>query len=172
MTGYLSERLEHVHGHDRFDCGVRPLNDWLLREAHRAQRSDTARSYVWIRADSLTVVGYYAITPTEVLKADLPRSLAGGVSVVPGYLLGRLALDRSLHGSGLGNWLLHDALEKTVQASELAGGRIIVVDAINDAAAAFYAHHGFRAIKGNPRRLILKVSTARAILDDTAAKPE
>ncbi|MFL6052808.1 MAG: GNAT family N-acetyltransferase [Actinoallomurus sp.] len=141
MTPFLSERLEHVHDHDRFDYGVGSLNDWLLREAHRAQRSDTARSYVWIKEGSLSVVGYYAITPTEVVKADLTRSLAGGVSVVPGYLLGRLALHRSLHGSGVGSWLLHEALETAIKASELAGGRIIVVDAIDDYAAAFYTHH-------------------------------
>ncbi|MEV5704365.1 GNAT family N-acetyltransferase [Actinoallomurus sp. NPDC052274] len=148
-----------------------PLNDWLLREAHRAQRSDTARSYVWIEEGSLVVVDHYAITPTEVLKTELPRSLTGGMSVVPGYLLGRLALDRSLHGAGLGNWLLYDALETAVNASEVAGGRIIVVDAIDDHATAFYMHHGFRAIKGNPRRLVLKMATARALLDETAPKP-
>lgn len=171
MTGYRTEQLHHVHEHERFDCGTAPLNDWLLREAHRAQRSDTARSYVWIEEDALAVVGYYAITPTEVLKTELSRSLAGGLSVVPGYLLGRLALDRSLHGSGLGGWLLYDALETAVNACELAGGRIIVVDAVDDHAAAFYTHHGFRAVKGNPRRLVLKMSTARAILDEAAPKP-
>ncbi|MCO5991635.1 GNAT family N-acetyltransferase [Actinoallomurus spadix] len=106
-----------------------------------------------------------------MLKNELSRSLAGGFSVVPGYLLGRLAVDRSLQGSGLGGWPLHDALETAVNASELAGGRIIVVDAIDDQAAAFYTHHGFRAVKGNPRRLVLKMSAARAILDETAPKP-
>jgi hypothetical protein len=75
------------------------------------------------------------------------------------------------HGDGLGGWLLHSALEEVVHASRSAGGRIVVVDAIDDRAAAFYAHHGFRPITNNPRRLVMKMSSARAILDRTPAKP-
>lgn len=146
------------------------LNDWLIRQAGRAQNSDTARSYVWAPERSLRVVGYYAVTPTEVRRVDLSGSMAGGVSVVPGYLLARLALDRSLHGTGLGGWLLYDALEVVVQAAEVAGGRIVVVDAIDDKAVSFYARHGFQPVKHNPHRLVMKMATLRATLEQATAK--
>jgi GNAT superfamily N-acetyltransferase len=136
----------------------------------RAQRSDTARTYVWTSPGSADVAAYYAVTPTEVRRVDLSGSLAGGVSVVPGYLLARLALDQSLHGTGLGTWLLIDALEIMLNAAEVAGGRI-VVDVIDESAAKFYARHGFQPIKHNPLRLVMKMASCRAILEQTAPKP-
>jgi hypothetical protein len=38
---------------------------------------------------------------------------------------------------------------------------LIVVDAIDDEAAAFYRRHGFAPVKGSPNRLVLKISTVR-----------
>lgn len=171
MTDYRSERLRDIHDVQDFDCGVPSLNDWLAHQATRAQSSNTARTYVWTAGHSVQVAAYYAVTPTEVRRADLSGSMAGGVSVVPGYLLARLALDRPLHGSGLGSWLLYDALEVIVQAAELAGGRIVVVDAIDDNAASFYGRHGFQKVKHNPHRLVMKMATCRTILEQTAPKP-
>ncbi|MEU9836985.1 GNAT family N-acetyltransferase [Streptosporangium sp. NPDC048047] len=147
-----------------FDCAVPVMDEWLVKNALRAQRSDTARTYVWLPPADLKVVAYFSIAPTEVRRADLSGSLAGGVSVVPGYLLARLALDRALHGRGLGAELLVNAISKIVSASETAGGRVIVVDAINGHAADFYAHHGFLPVKGAPHRLVMKMATARAAL--------
>lgn len=90
--------------------------------------------------------------------------MAGGVSVIPAYLLARLALDRSLHGQGLGGELLHDALNRIVEAAEVASGRLIVVDAIDDDAAKFYRKYDFQPVKDNPRRLVIKIATVRAAL--------
>lgn len=156
--------LDENHAVGEFDCGVAALNEWLMQHSVRAQRSDTARTYVWIDPASKRVVAYFSITPTEVRRVDLSGSMAGGVSVVPGYLLARLALDRSLHGTGLGAELLVNALSKIVTASGLGGGRIIVVDAIDDRALTFYEHHGFTQVKNNPHRLVMKMATAHAAL--------
>lgn len=86
------------------------------------------------------------------------------LSQFPAYLLARLALDGSLCGQGLGGQLLRDALEVIVAAANHAAGRLIVVDAIDDAAAAFYRHYGFQPVTGDPRRLVMKVATARNAL--------
>lgn len=163
MTTWRSQPLDAEHVVDAFSCGQASLDDWLQRHALRAQRSGTARSYVWTQPDDTGVVAYYAVTPTQVRRHEVSRSLSGGVEVVPGYLLARLALDRSLHGQGLGAELLLDALELIVAAATRAAGRLIVVDAIDDAAHAFYEHHGFIPIAGE-RRLAMKVATARAAL--------
>ncbi len=47
-----------------------------------------------------------------------------------------------------------------VEAIAKAGGRIIVVDAIDDAARSFYGHHGFIQVPENNRRLVMKASDA------------
>ena len=80
-------------------------------------------------------------------------------------LLARLALDRALHGQGLGGELLLDALSRAVQASEVAAARLVVVDAIDEAAARFYEHHGFTAVPGNRQRLVQRISDIAAALE-------
>ncbi len=56
----------------------------------------------------------------------------GYFSRIPGYLIGRLAIIRELHGSGYGSDLLLDALESATVAADLGGGHLVVVDAIDD----------------------------------------
>lgn len=164
MTDWRSHPLDEDHEPNGFDCGVAALDRWLADQAMRAQRSDTARTYAWTAPGSTRVVAYYAIAPTQVRRAEVSRNMSGGVTVVPAYLLARLALDRSLHGQGLGSELMVDALDRIVQASATAAGRLIVVDAIDDSAVSFYAHHDFQAVSGNPRRLVMKIATARKAL--------
>lgn len=161
MSEWISELLRPEHVTTDFRCGHPSLDDWLRLYALRAQRSGTARTYVWTRPDDVVVTAYYAITPTQVQRQGVPRSMSGGVHVVPGYLLARLALDESLHGRGLGSELLLDALQVIVTAARTAAGRLIVVDAIDEAAFDFYRHHDFLPIAGE-RRLAMKVATARA----------
>jgi GNAT superfamily N-acetyltransferase len=164
VSDWHSQSLTEGHDASHFDSGNDSLNRWLAREALRAHRAGISRTTVWTSPGDRSVVAYHAIAPTQVARIDLPtRSLSAGYSHVPGYLIGRLALDRTLHGQGLGTQLLLDALERIVEAADRAGGRVIVVDAIDDAAHRFYVHHGFHAIEGSDR-LVIKLATAAAIL--------
>ena len=61
--------------------------------------------------------------------------------------LARLALDRAEHGQGLGGELLVDALRRCVRGSREFGARAVVVDAIDDDAAAFDRHFGFHDLE-------------------------
>lgn len=156
---YCTQSLGDQHDVGAFDCQVESLNSWLHREARRADKAGTARTYVWTREGDNSVVAYFSVAPT----------LAGGYTFpVPGYLLARLALDTGLRGQGLGTDLLVDAVSRMVGAAEAYGGRLIVVDAIDERAAAFYAKHDFVPVKGNPNRLVLKIATARAAMGVTA----
>jgi hypothetical protein len=53
---------------------------------------------------------------------------------------------------------------RIVSVAQLAGGRLIVVDAIDDGAAAFYRKLDFIPVENNPHRLYMKVETARKVL--------
>lgn len=163
---FAARFLESDHNVEAFDCGAESLNAWLRAEAHRAQRADTARTYVWTEtADSADVLAYFAIAPTAVRRAELSRGMAGGFTFdIPGYLLARVALNNDLQGQGLGAQLLVDAIARIVGAAEASRGRLIVVDAIDDSAAAFYRAHDFIPVKDNPLRLVLKVATARKLM--------
>ncbi|WP_144022808.1 hypothetical protein [Asanoa hainanensis] len=135
-----------------------------MKQARRAQSAGTSRTYVWTREHSDEVVAYYSVAPTQVERAGLTAGQAGGFSVVPAYLLTRFALDRSLQGQQLSDDLLLDAMELITKAASAAGGRLIVVDAINSRVAEYYQRRGFQPIKGDPLRLVMKVETAKRAL--------
>jgi len=102
VSEYLSEVLGDNHRLDTFTCGKDPLDAWLKSQARRAHGAGTARTYVWTRPGSSAVLAYFSIAATQVVRSDVPRPLTGGYSVIPAYLLARLALDHTLQGRGLG----------------------------------------------------------------------
>ncbi|MFF5230641.1 hypothetical protein [Dactylosporangium sp. NPDC000521] len=161
---FVSSRLRDHHKLDRFDCGEPALNAWLAEHAWRAQVAGTSRTYVWTPEGADDVVAYYSVAPTQVERAGLTGGQAGGFTIVPAYLLTRFALDRSLQGQQLSDDLLLDAMEVITKAATAAGGRLIVVDAINSQVAAYYERRGFQPIKGDLLRLVMKVETARKAL--------
>ena len=75
------------------------------------------------------------------------------------------AVDLSIQGQGHGKDLAFDAIGRIVGAAELGGGRLIVVDAIDDTAFAFYKKLNFSPVQNNPERLYMKIATARAVLN-------
>jgi GNAT superfamily N-acetyltransferase len=165
VSDWTSQRLGERHDLAQLDCGHDELDRWLLHEAPRAQSAGAAHVTVWTKPDDLVVVGFHAIAPTQFMRTDLPsRSLSAGYSTIPGYLLARLALAQALHGQGLGTQLLLDALERIVAAATDAGGRLIAVDALDEAAHSFYRHHDFQPIQGSSR-LVMKVATARTAVE-------
>jgi predicted GNAT family N-acyltransferase len=163
---FESARLTDAHTLEGFDCGKESLNTWLIAHARRADSSGVAHVYMWTPLGEQKVSAYFAICPTEVVRNDdgVSGSMAGGYSRIPGYLIARLAIDTSLRGQGYGEQLLLDALGKAVAASEIGGGRLIVVDAIDDEAQSFYEHYHFVPVRNRERRLVMKVSTAAKAL--------
>jgi GNAT superfamily N-acetyltransferase len=161
---FVSETLAEHHLLEEFASGNHALDDWLHHHARHAQSMRTARTFVWHGGDKV-VVAYFSLAAHLVVRADLPPRLGrGSPDAIPAVLLARIALDRSLQGQGLGGELLVDALSRAVQASDVAAGRLVVVDAIDEAAAAFYEHHGFVAVPGNRQRLVQKVNDIAAAL--------
>ena len=115
------------------------------------------------------VVGYFAICPTLVVRNEMPKSLQRKVlRSAPGWLLAKLALDRSMRGDKANQWgwqLLRAAHETIMAAADLGGGQIIVADADNPGLVDWYARHGFVPTRGDTLRLYMKVATARKYLD-------
>lgn len=165
--GLVSEALSDHHDLDPFESDRAELDRWLKQEARRAQHTGTARVTVWTDESTGAVVGYYAIAPTHVAPDGLSRKARAGLSgPIPGYLIAKLALGQQWMGTGLGGQLLLDALETVAAAANVGGGRLVVVDAIDDRAHSFYAHYGFTSIAGGMRLFAridaLSASIARA----------
>jgi GNAT superfamily N-acetyltransferase len=158
------ERLDARHDVSTFECGNEELDNWLRRHALAAQQMDSARTFLLVRNDR--VVGYVSLTVGSVLRADAPARLVRGLPAYPigMVLLARLAVDRSEQGKGLGALLLAEALRKAVAAGEAAAARLVVVDAIDDAAVRFYERFGFIAAPEHPHRLYRRIKDVRASL--------
>lgn len=156
----MTYRVEPLDDHDvgSFSCGKVELDEWIIRSARPATGQGT-RSYVLVDGDG-AAVGYFAIAPHFLDRDEAPRKIGrGAMRQIPAILLAKLALDTSIQGRGLGADLLVFALETILEAARVAGGRVIIVDAIDDRAKRFYEHHDFQPLPNNDQRLVLKLST-------------
>ena len=148
-----------------FDCGQSVLNEWLKDRAGQFDRRDLSRTFVATRENELSVVGYYAISSHRVVYDMLPDAEAKGLPHldIPVVLIGRLAVDRSAQGQGLGSLLLVDALRRSADISDQLGIRAVEVDAIDDTARNFYLKFGFRPLLDDPRHLFMPMHEIRKL---------
>jgi len=162
------ERLGAGHDVTTFACGHDELDGWLQRHALAAQAMDSARTFVLIRQER--VLGYFSLTMGSVVRQDAPARLVRGLPRHPVgmVLVAQLAVDERWQGQGFGGLLLAEALRLAVTAGEAAAARLVVVDAIDDAATAFYVRHGFVATPEHPRRLYRRMKDIRASLDQAS----
>lgn len=152
--------LDAGHALDLFDSGQDSLDDWLRRRAQANQASGASRTYV--ACEGSRVVGYYCLASGALAAQEAPGPLRRNMpDPIPMAILGRLAVDRSWQGKGLGLALLRDAVLRTAQAAHIVGMRGILVHAISGEAKAFYEHYGFIAAPNQPMTLVLSLKQAR-----------
>ena len=165
MTEWTIRRLDKDHDRSAFDCGQPMLNEWLKDRAGQFDRRDLSRTFVATRSNEMLVVGYYAVSTHRVVYEAPPAAEAKGLPRldVPVVLIGRLAVDHTVQGQGLGALLLVDALRRSLQISEQVGIRAVEVDALDDAARNFYLKFGFRSLLGDPRHLFLPMHEIRKL---------
>ena len=148
------------HQLDDFACHVDSLNDWLKKRAYQNQLSGASRTYVVL--EGKRVVGYYCLASGALELSDAPPQVRRNMpNPIPVAILGRLAVDKSFQGQGLGVALLQDAVVRTAQAGGILGIRGLLVHALSSEAKAFYEHHGFVASPTQPMTLILSLKGHR-----------
>jgi ribosomal protein S18 acetylase RimI-like enzyme len=151
--------LDAAHDRTTFNSGSKPLDRYLQEQVTQDVRRRVAACFVAL-ADGQRIVGYYTLASASLLLADLPASTGKKLPrypTVPAVRMGRLAVDQTLKGQGLGGALLADALDRAAR-SEIAA-YALMVDAKDEAAAAFYRHHGFIALSDLPLTLFLPLAT-------------
>jgi predicted GNAT family N-acyltransferase len=82
---------------------------------------------------------------------------------LPVTLLGRMAVAQSLHGQGLGEFLLLDALARASRASRQVASWAVVVDT-KAGAREFYLTHGFIPLETHAERLFYPMKTVEMAL--------
>lgn len=165
MPTWEIQRLGRSHDRSQFDCGTKILNDWLQKLVGQYEKRDLARAYVAVSPGQQRVLGYYAISNHRVSYEALPADQAKGLPQidVPVVLLGKLAVDISTKGQGLGTFLLQDALRRACYLADQIGIRAVEVDAIDDSAKAFYLKYGFVPLLDDQRHLFLTMQVIRKL---------
>lgn len=161
MTGsFLIEPLGPNHDRASFTSGVAPLDRYFREQATQDVRRRVTACYVALESPGAEVAGYYTLAAGGIALTDLPESLAKRLPrypSVPVARLGRLAVALAYRGRKLGSALLWDAGMRALR-SEIAAFAL-VVDAKDEAAEAFYLHHGFVTLGNHPRQLVLPLAT-------------
>lgn len=160
------EPLDKSHDRADFTSGAPELDRCIRELASQDVRRDVARVFVAVQDGSPAVGGFYSLGASSFRREKLPAGQAKRLPhyPVPAALLGRLAVGEAKQGTGLGAFLLMDALHRVLLASQTLAVHAMIVDARDDAAAAFYRKYGFIPFADDARQLLLPMTTLRQLL--------
>jgi ribosomal protein S18 acetylase RimI-like enzyme len=155
--GFRIEPLSKAHNRSAFSCGTDALDHYFRNQVGQDAAKRVAACFV-LTANVATVAGFYTLSQYAVDLGSLPLEVSKKLPKypeVPATLLGRLAVDSSFRGQGLGEYLLLDALYRSWRQAENMASVAVVVDAKNDDARSFYERFEFLTMPDSPRRLFL-----------------
>jgi len=154
---FIIEPLDKSHQRENFDCGEISLNDFLRKYARQNAERGLGRTFVAVLPGEKRVLGYYTLSSGSIAFDAVPEKLPR--YPIPVAHLGRLAVDSSMRGQGLGELLLIDALERTVIISGEFGIYAVELFALTGRAKQFYLKYGFVSLKDDDKHLYLPVKT-------------
>ena len=131
-TPYRISPLRKSHDRSGFSCGSEPLDRYLQQHARQDSEKRVAAPFVLVEPPANRVLGYYTLSASMITADELPDKLAKRLPrypQLPVILLGRLAVDQSCKGRGLGEFLLMDALRRSAESAADIAAMAVVVDA-------------------------------------------
>jgi GNAT superfamily N-acetyltransferase len=154
-------RLDRSHDRSTFECGKPPLDDFLRERVTQYEKRNLGRTYVALVPDTARVAGYYTLASGAVTFDNFPPKASRKLPrhPIPVALLARLAVDRSMHGRGLGVALLMDAFDRCLTLAAELAIHAVEVHALDEDAAAFYRKYGFVPLLDDPLHLYLPMAT-------------
>jgi ribosomal protein S18 acetylase RimI-like enzyme len=164
---FVVEPLTASHDRTTFACGNIALDRYFREQVTQDIRRRVTNCFVAVDANG-AVAGYYTFAatglPTTELAAEQLKRLPR-YPLLPGVLIGRLAVSVQCHKQGLGSALIVDAITRALRAEEAIFA--LIVDAKDEAACRFYLHHGFQPFASRPSSLFLPVAEAARRLAGT-----
>ena len=140
-----------------FSCGTESLDQWLRRRAWKNQLQGASRTYVV--CDERRVLAYYALASGAVTTASATGKFRRNMpDPIPVVVLGRLAVDTVIKGSGVGRALIRDAALRVLQAADAIGVRGLTVQALSDDVRKFYEKVGFESSPVDPNLLMITLA--------------
>ena len=168
LPAWHEEPIEKGHDRAGFDCGDAKLNEFLQRHARKSHEKGGAKTFLTIvdDADEANILGYYSLSPASVAYERTPDVVKRGLArhEIPVFRLGRLAVDKSLQGRGLGGQLLLSAGRRCLYVAAEAGGVALLIDAKNERVARWYVSYGAVPLLDAPLSLLLPLKTIHSAL--------
>lgn len=149
-----------------FTCGRAPLDDFLRHRVRQYEGRRLGKTFVAVPTGKKTIIGYYTIAAGSVELKNLPTKLTRKLPKhpIPVILLARLAVDQSAQGQRIGEGLLLDALQRSLDLSVRLGIYAVEVDALDQTAARCYQEYGFTPLLDDPLHLFLPLATIKEAL--------
>lgn len=167
LPNWHEEPIEKRHDRTGFDCGDTDLNDFLQRHARKSHEKGGAKTFLAIDGtDNTKILGFYSLSPASIAYERTPEVVKRGLArhEVPVFRLGRLAVDKSAQGQGLGGQLLLSAGRRCLYVAAEAGGVALLIDAKNERVARWYASYGAVPLLDAPLSLLLPFKTIHSAL--------
>jgi len=155
--------LDEKHDRGSFSCGVESLDRYLKTQAGQDVRRKANAVFVLSEREAPTrIIGYYTLCAMALSQGDVPKAARKHIPrypLVSATLIGRLAVSKDRQGQRLGAVLLADALQRAFESASTVGTSMVIVDALDEQAAGFYAAHGFVRLPDS-LRLVLPMRLA------------
>lgn len=166
MANWMIEPLGKVHDRSGFTCGKPSLDDFIRARVSQYEKRRLGKTFVAVPDSEKRVIGYYTLAAGAVTFENLPSEATRKLPKhpIPVILLARLAVDQSAQGKRLGEALLLDALQRSLDLSEKLGAYAVEVDALDDSAVAFYVKYGFVTLLDDSKHLYLPMTTIEKVL--------
>jgi predicted N-acetyltransferase YhbS len=175
--GYMMKKriktksLQKSHDRENFECGYESLNNYLKKQASQDIRKKLTACFVLIKRKNKIskVIGYFTLSSFGISSTLIPdkfrKKFPPSYKTIPVTLLGRLAVDVSYSGQGLGKLLLFEALYRSYLATSQIASFGVVVDPIDEKAESFYKKYDFILIPDSGK-MLLPMSTIELIFND------
>src|SRR6266849_7124753 len=119
------EPLAKHHDRVAFSCGAQSLDNYLKTQASQDMRRKANAVFVMVGADAPTrIVGYFTLCANTLSHDTVPEAARKHIPrypLVSATLIGRLAVDRSSQGRGVGAILLARALRMVCENTSVVG---------------------------------------------------
>jgi GNAT superfamily N-acetyltransferase len=172
ISGWHEEAITRKHDRAAFDCGDAALNEFLLRYARQSHDLGAAKTFLAIDDASKAIVGFYSLAPASLAYERTPNVARRGLArhEVAGFRLARIAVHLAAQGRGLGGQLLLAAGRRCLAVAAEVGGTILLIDAKNNRAAAWYASYGAVPLLDTERTLVLPLATLQTALKNAGKR--
>jgi len=167
-VNWREEPIAKKHDRATFDCGEPALNEFLRRHARQSHDKGAAKTFLAIsNSDGKSILGFYSLCPASLAYARTPEIVRKGLARhdVPVFRLGRLAVNRTVQGQGLGGQLILAAGRRCLLAAAEVGGVALLIDTKDERAAKWYTSYGALPLADAPLSLLLPLATVQAALE-------